>query len=318
MKVKFIKKITLLVLLILFTCLVIVLIPNSSDYMGAFIDKQKTLEIVESPKVVFVGGSNLAFGLDSPLVEKTLGFPVVNTGLHAGLGLKFILDHVRQFIQPNDLVIVVPEYEILYEEAIIDYSLWCSTVLEHFPDGLRYFSPKDYIQALQGFPNFAYSKLIFRTIYRLKTGRSLSTDDYRRDGFNKYGDEVSHLGKPSWDLSEELSFEIKDFDINNAAKILNEFNSDVDRRGGKVVFMFPPIPDVRYQKNKLQIESIYRQLYSSLKMPILGMPKDYIFPLTYFYNTVYHLNTEGRLARTEKVIADLRKFQQLQISTGLK
>lgn len=318
MKTKFFTKAAFLFLLILLTSLAIALIPNISTYMGAFIDKQKILKTVKSPKLILVGGSNLAFGLDSSLLEKAVGLPVVNTGLHGGLGLKFMLDHVSSYIQPDDLVIVAPEYEIL-AGLPVDYGVWWMTILSDFPYGVRYFSPKDYIQALHDFPNFAYSKLFLRTTYFLK-GIPLPIDnDYRRDGFDKNGDKVDHLGKPSMDLSKvesEVLFGILALDINDGVKMLNEFSSYVNSRGGKVLFTFAPISSVRYQNSKSKIESAYHKLRSDLKMPILGTPADYVFPLTFFYDTAFHLNATGRLARTEKVIADLRKFQQLQINAG--
>ena len=83
----------------------------SSNYLAANIDKQRILKNTPSPKIVFIGGSNLAFGLNSEEVEKKLGRPVVNMGLHASLSLSFMLNEIKTSIKQGDIIIIVPEYE---------------------------------------------------------------------------------------------------------------------------------------------------------------------------------------------------------------
>src|SRR2546423_1761854 len=45
---------------------------------------------IQTRKVIFVGGSNLRFGLDEQSLSEKLGVPVVNYGLHASLGIDLI------------------------------------------------------------------------------------------------------------------------------------------------------------------------------------------------------------------------------------
>ena len=44
--------------------------PLGQHYLAAAIDKQENLKFEASPRIVFVGGSNLAFGLDSDEIAK--------------------------------------------------------------------------------------------------------------------------------------------------------------------------------------------------------------------------------------------------------
>ena len=56
------------------------------NYQASLIDKVERLESIEEPKIVLIGDSNLAFGIDSEKIEEGHGIPVVNMGLHGGFG----------------------------------------------------------------------------------------------------------------------------------------------------------------------------------------------------------------------------------------
>ena len=45
---------------------------TTSDYMAAIIDKHAMLERAEGPRVLLVGGSNLAFGVDSRAIAEAM------------------------------------------------------------------------------------------------------------------------------------------------------------------------------------------------------------------------------------------------------
>src|SRR5690606_31597265 len=61
---------------------VLVLVPDGNDYAKAAGLKRQRLASLPGPKVVMIGGSNLAFGVDSPLVEQITGCPVANMGMN--------------------------------------------------------------------------------------------------------------------------------------------------------------------------------------------------------------------------------------------
>src|SRR5215212_3189169 len=87
-----------------------------NNYIAAVLEKDRLIRNTASPKIVLVGGSNLAFGIDSKMMQDSLGLSVVNMGLYAKLGLKYMLAQVRPYIKRNDVVIVVPEYDQFYGE----------------------------------------------------------------------------------------------------------------------------------------------------------------------------------------------------------
>src|SRR5436190_21804250 len=79
------------------------------DYLGAARSKQERLHHLGSPKVVVIGGSNAAFGIDSETLERGLCKPVVNMGLHAALGFRYMTAEVVDQLGAGDVVIVTLE-----------------------------------------------------------------------------------------------------------------------------------------------------------------------------------------------------------------
>ena len=76
------------------------------SYYAALPIKYDRIEQVEGAKIVVIGGSSVAFGLDSKLVEQELQMPCVNFGLYAAFGLKPMLDLSVDAIEKGDIVVV--------------------------------------------------------------------------------------------------------------------------------------------------------------------------------------------------------------------
>ena len=79
------------------------------SFYGGMAIKYDRIKNISDRKVVIIGGSSLAFGLRSDLLEQELGIPVVNFGLYANLGPKYMLDVAEDFIGKDDIVIIAPE-----------------------------------------------------------------------------------------------------------------------------------------------------------------------------------------------------------------
>lgn len=61
----------------------------NDNYDVALIDKVERLKGITEAKIILVGDSNVAFGINSEKIEEELGMPVVNLGLHGALGNAF-------------------------------------------------------------------------------------------------------------------------------------------------------------------------------------------------------------------------------------
>lgn len=75
--------------------------------------KQRAASLIKEPKLVLLGGSATLFGIKASVLELELGVPVINGGLHAGLGMNCILREGKKMLRPGDTVMLFPEYELL-------------------------------------------------------------------------------------------------------------------------------------------------------------------------------------------------------------
>ncbi len=64
---------------------------------------------ITGPKIIFAGGSNMAFGVNPLSLTQRLGRPVLSYGLHIGVELDAILEGVEPLVGPGDIIVVAPE-----------------------------------------------------------------------------------------------------------------------------------------------------------------------------------------------------------------
>lgn len=274
-----------------------------NSYIASVIDKQKRLETTSSPKIIFVGGSNLVMGLDSPQIEQALGLPVVNMGVNAGFGLRFMLNQVKPNLRQGDTVVIVPEYEQFYGH--LNGSTTLIEALTIFPQAVAFLdSPEQYAMIAGEFPVFAQGMLT-NLIGNLRPREGFVAT---RQSFNSHGDIIAHLDvPPPIDVTNHTLLTDKEHAINDEAiQVLNQFDGYTKRVGARGFVIFPAIPEKQARDSRGQIEDVYSRLQKQSSIPILGTPADYIFPVNYFFDTVYHLNRQGREARTQKIIRALK------------
>ena len=121
-----------------------------NGYNASIIDKISRLESIDEPKIVLVGNSNVAFGIRSDLIEDALGMPVVNLGLHAGLGNSFH-DSMTQFnVRPGDIVVFLP---YTFDDSSFNPVLAWTTIENHF-DLWKVVPQKYYWDMLKAFPTY--------------------------------------------------------------------------------------------------------------------------------------------------------------------
>lgn len=274
--------------------------PDQNAYVAASFDKMKRMQELPSPKMILVGGSNLAFGINSEKMQVALGMPVVNMGLDAGLGLKFMLDQVKPFLIQGDVIVIAPEYD-------------------HFTGNL--FSGSGALIKLIEI-NHDWSKLADISMITLANnlmsrnqtifGFSRSTPrisdiskswDYSRAGFNSFGDEIAHLSFPNEKFKEDgpvgTNINLK------AIRYLKNFIDTNVASGISVLVFYPCISKSYYSHNLQSIETVTKALGKNIFMP-LTTPENFVYDDDLFFNTSYHLNAQGRQLHTANMLQALK------------
>ena len=281
---------------------------HGKSYVGYLDEKVDRLFGVSGEKVVVVGGSSVAFALDSELIERELGMPVVNFGLYAALGTKIMLDLSRDAIGEGDIVILSPELDAQ------TLSMFFSTentlnAIDDDPSILRYIPSEHWLSMIGGSWRFAAEKLRY-----FIDGEPEPADIYRSDSFNEYGDIKEGLRKENvmpgyYDRNKivDLTPDMVDREFIN---YLNDYIKECESKGATVYFNWCPINKAVISKDTYEekLTECAAFMRSVIRCEFLGYTEgetllapgilgDYsygpIMDRAYFYDSNFHLNDAG-------------------------
>lgn len=306
---------SILVLLVIW----VVFAPTKIDrdsYLEICTDKHRILRETPSPKVILIGGSNLALGLDSALLKNLLKRPVVNMGTCIQVGLGYMLREIEADVNDGDIVVVIPEYEHWVDQFNGDkYLLMLPAIM---PQSVAWLTPSYLnstlsVSRITGDFSWMTHKRSRHILPPPLTGVA-SDDDavlYNYSGFNRLGDFVAHLDLPgkSFDNSQAS---LADFSHPNPAAIqaFNSITKQMQARGAKIVLL-PPVTTASFVRHrKLQLDSFYKEVSACLNAQVVDDYAGYALADKYFFDCIYHVRKEGRKLRTEQVAADLNRILQ--------
>lgn len=286
--------------------------PDPSSFAAATIDKHNLLDRQLLPRIVFVGGSNLAFGLDSAAVADAMPYHPVNMGFYASLGVEFMLSEVEDALAPGDVVVVSLEYQHFTGLPTADLS----RVLEQRPANFRYLSIRDLASLLdEGLIYFgAIARKQLYSALDIEVIKLPSRKAYFRKGFNEFGDVVAHHGMEPADFSEHrLGLEkLTRRLLMRSVRELNTFHKRCQRRGVRVFYSYPPFAKTLFKENEQFIRQIHAVLVRELTIPAIDDPGQMCFPVKDFFDSAYHLNKKGAAERTALLISNLQKHLSAQ------
>ena len=280
----------------------------SETFYGALNEKYDRLNSLEGEKIVVVGGSSVAFGLDSALLESYTGMPVVNFGLYADLGTKMMLDLSLSGISEGDVVVLAPEMDrqtlSLYfnnESALM--------ALDDEPAMIRHLAVDDILSCVGGAWRFAQDKR------DRQNGNSVALDAiYRSEYFNEYGDfalpREENVMKTYYDANNEIVLNVDGYgkELEDFIDYVNRYVKKCERRGATVYFSFCPMNELGLSESSdlLSMMEMQEYLSDNLKCEIISDMKDYVLEAGYFFDTNFHLNDAGVKVRTIRLAKDLR------------
>jgi hypothetical protein len=294
---------------------------NSNDYLMAIQDKLQRLDQCQGPRVVLLGGSNVAFGMHSPVIRESMGMETVNLGLHASLGLAFPLECYRQHARRGDIVILSPEYHLLTSDSHRQGdAITMDQLLEQWPESRRYMTQS----AEQTWKTFLDREALWTAhqwvgrAFRTLRGKDSENKIYSRSGFNQHGDLVAHYGRsdvglmPLSDVPPSTPQSLE-----NTIRVLNDFHASCRDRGVDVYFCYPPLLESIYQSSEPAILQLHRTLQAGITLPVLGHPRDSSLPRDCFFDGGYHLTESSGRARSKTIAARVKQRHESKQSTAV-
>ncbi|MCD8367061.1 MAG: leucine-rich repeat domain-containing protein [Clostridiales bacterium] len=275
-------------------------------FLGELKDKCALLEEeTEQPRIILVGGSAVAFGVDSALIEAQLpGYTVVNFGMYAALGTTVMLDLSQESLREGDIVLLIPEQQ---EQTLSDY--FDASILWQGLDGafslLARLDSDRWGQLAGTFPAFAAQKLAWTV-----TGTGPEPEGvYTHASFNKYGDVVSDLCTQNvmsglYDGNTPIRFS-SDIPTEEFVEAVNDYAAAAQARGATVWYYFCPMNTLAVEEGA-DVDGWTETLQTLLDIPVVGDPNNSILEAEWFYDTNFHLNASGKTVYTRQLIRDIK------------
>ena len=275
-------------------------------YLASLQDKVHRLKTVNGSRIILVGNSNVAFGINSQKLEEEMGLPVVNLGLHGGLGNAFHEEAAKFNINKGDIVVIC--HSAFDDIDIIDNPTYAWIIVAHHDELRPLIRTKDYWTVAKAYPYYLKASGYLWLLHR---GNEKIDSCYSRESFNLYGDVVY---KPKAEqVVIDTFFASKEIEVPKVGDVcvkrLNELNQYVTDRGACMVVAGYPIAYGKYARFKPEdFQKFQTELETALDCPVISDYTDYFFPYEYFFDTHLHLTNEGADIRTEQLISDLKSW----------
>jgi hypothetical protein len=302
---KFIIKVSAFtfITIILFIVFLFLLRPTpqsaESNFFGA-IKKDSLLLNELSPRIIFVGGSNLCFGLNSQMIKDSLLLNPINTAIHANIGIKYMLENTLQYLKKGDIVIFVPEYQHFCWKWDYGSEALLRTILDTNKSNIRLLSFKQIINCIPFIGNLVLSKFKRSEYVNIE-----DRDIYSIYSFNQYGDTYLHWNRQRQNIIEPDILVPDKYNPQVMIKIKN-YSQKIKEKEALLFISYPGYQDISFQKSEGIIKKI-EQEYIASGLTILGTPERYKMPDSILFDTPYHLIKAGVDYRTGLLIEDIRK-----------
>lgn len=227
-----------------------------------------------------VSNSNLAFGIQSDLIEKAIGMPVVKLGLHGGLGNAF---HERMplFNITAVDIIVISHLDYFDDDKISAPALALITVENYF-HYWKIFRVKDFPRVIFKLPQYS-AKCLYRFILK-RDKAQLNPSCYARNSFNEYGDNIFPRNIEAGESDPYLRHP----KVNNICMSrINKLYEYCKAKGSTVVISGAPILTGLEGFDLEEYKQFQRALELSAECPIISDFTDYIFIKSIFMAVLF-------------------------------
>lgn len=285
-------------------------VPNAV-FSSSIIDLKEKILInnKNKNKIVIVGGSNAAFGVDSKAIENEFGIKSINFGCMAGIGPEILLSKIQNHISKGDIVLFCWEYGLYRFDRTETNFTYLNLVFGPYTKLRSKYSLIDNIKL-----SLTYPTSNIRTSIAIEFNPYVKADAFRCGwAFDDLGNVRSNNGKrvtneelysnPSTALMTELTI------AEDAKEILTRHVNLLRNKDVTILATWPNIfHNPMYETNHILNENllIITRFWNSLDVPMVGHAKDAMMNAEYIYDTYDHLNAKGVKLRTEKLIHNLK------------
>jgi len=260
-------------------------------------------------RLLFLGGSNVLFGIDAERIGRQLNVPAVNLGLSAVLRIDQIFSVARHTLQAGDTLILALEYPYYqfnktFSNVELDYTMAFDA---------DYFRALPLQSQVPLMLNVSAIRL-FRGLEASVFSAGKSNASYAVATIDSFGDATSNVRAtmPEAYIRHNLKIGPVSHRIDPANRfwtLYADFLQWCEAHEVRVMVTFPTylyFPVYEEPAQRKFFDGIV-EWHRSRHIPLLGTPYDFMVQPEYLYDTRHHLNDEGRVIRTDRLIDLLRE-----------
>lgn len=292
---------TLLMITAAVSGLLVWFVKNNHMYLDGYGQKERLLAETPSPRIIFQGGSNVAFGIDSKAVADSVARNTINNGIIFTLGISMMMSELSEYSREGDIIVIAPEYELFYGYADgLRGAISMLTLL--YPRVIKYFNTTQTFTVAKGLSGSV------RYCCELFIGKIMNPESndytYSSMGYNAYGDEEAH-----WNYYPEEKIILESglpdtFDEEYFEEFCRTLD-DFEARGIDVILIPPSIYSEFYDSCKDKMTYVEDRLLKA------GHPFAYpqilsVYEKSDMFDSPYHLAKSGIDKRMVLVIDALR------------
>ena len=281
----------------------------SKTYYAALVDKVKRLDSLKNEKkIILIGGSNVAFGFNSQLIEEEFPeYKVVNFGLYAMLGTKIMMDLALNSVNEGDMVFISPEINSQSTSLYFDPTSTLKAIEDNI-NILNRLSKDNKNSVIGSYYDFVINRGKQKEII-------IPQGVYQRKNFNIYGDiyydelddkNIPYIAKNRMTLHYDPTMLVDySYTIDQSFyDYVNAFNHKVNKKKASLYYCFSPVNDKAVNNNSSPVD-YYWSIRKHLSCDVIGNPGEYIIDSHYFYDSNFHLNDAGAIYRTYLFVQDI-------------
>lgn len=276
-------------------------------YYAELPELYRRLYQTEGSKLILIGGSSVAFGVDTGLLEDTLaeygyGYTVCPFGLYAAVGTSVMLELAENALAPGDVVVLTVEPT---SETMSDHfgatAFW--KCCERAPEMLTHLS-REKLSAMAG----SYIPYLQERFDLWITGTSIQPEGvYAKASFDETGnliyDRSGNAMALGYDTASPIDLSAVSIQPEFAAQV-NAFCARAASVGASVYFSFAPM-NRSALTDEAAVEDYFTLCNEAFSCPVISNPNDYILDSGWFYDSNFHLNSAGAELRTLLLAEDL-------------
>lgn len=278
-------------------------------YYAELGDMYDRLYETEGKKIVVVGGSNVAFGLNGALLEdiladRGLDYTVCPFGLYAAVGTSAMLDLSADALGEGDVVILAVEPGSQTMSTYFGATAFWKCA-EEKPEMLLKLAGSRLSAVLGNYAPYLQERIAIQMTGNYPVVEGV----YAESSFDDRCDMIYHregnIMPVGYDTGAPIDLE--NLEIQAAfAEQVNDYCAAAREKGATVVMSFSPMNRSAMRDNSGEcLDAFFTLCNETFDCPVISDPRDYVLQSGWFYDTNFHMNDAGADLRTYRLAADL-------------